>query len=69
MTWVNGADVDFWRWLDGEPTYLDGSVAEDYLMLSRIDGTWGYNDNRNDPAGDYPDYYSGRIGYIIEFEG
>ena len=30
--------------------------------------TWGYNDNRNDPAGDYPDFYSGRIGYVIEFE-
>ena len=38
-------------------------------MLSLVNGNWGYNDNRNDPAGDYPAFYSGRIAYIIEFEG
>lgn len=68
MTWVDNAEVDYWPWQPGEPTYVDGEVAEDYLMLSNVDGYWGYNDNRNDPAGDYPAFYSGRIAYVIEFE-
>ena len=68
MTWVENAEVDYWPWLAGEPSYLDGDVPEDYLMLSHINGNWGYNDNRNDPAGDYPVFYSGRVAYIIEFE-
>ena len=68
MTWVDGTDVDYWPWLEGEPSYVDGNIAEDYLMLSRINGVWGYNDNRNDPAGDYPGFYSGRVAYVIEFD-
>lgn len=68
MTWVVHSDTDYWPWLAGEPSFVDGSVPEDYLMLSHINGEWGYNDNRNDPAGDYPAFYSGRIAYIIEFE-
>jgi len=68
MSWVESAKVDYWPWHAGEPSLVDGTVPEDYLMLSNINGTWGYNDNRNDPAGDYPDFYSGRIGYVIEFE-
>lgn len=68
MTWVENADVDYWPWIQGEPSYFDGDVPEDYLMLSHVNGAWGYNDNRNDPAGDYPVFYSGRVAYIIEFE-
>lgn len=67
MTWVDNADVDYWPWHAGEPSYVDGEVSEDYLMLANSNG-WGYNDNRNDPAGDYPAFYSGRIAYVIEFE-
>ncbi|MBR3294340.1 MAG: hypothetical protein IKI69_07995 [Oscillospiraceae bacterium] len=68
MTWVKDAEIDFWPWASGEPSIVDGYVPEDYLMLSYSDGRWGYNDNRNDPAGDYPAFYSGRIAYVIEFE-
>ncbi len=68
MTWLDGAEVDYWPWTPGEPSFVDGEVSEDYLMLSNRNGEWGYNDNRNDPAGDYPEYYSGRIGYVIEFD-
>ncbi len=68
MTWVENTDVQYWPWLTGEPSYMDGEVSEDYLMLSNINGVWGYNDNRNDPVSDYPNFYSGRVGYIIEFE-
>ena len=68
MTWVENANVDYWPWQPGEPSYVDGDVPEDYLMLSYVNGNWGYNDNRNDPAGDYPAFYSGRVAYIIEFD-
>lgn len=68
MTWVENADVTYWPWHPGEPSLFDGDVPEDYLMLSNVNGEWGYNDNRNDPAGDYPGFYSGRVAYIIEFE-
>lgn len=68
MTWVESAKVEYWPWHPGEPSLVDGNVPEDYLMLSYINGEWGYNDNRNDPAGDYPAFYSGRVAYIIEFE-
>ena len=29
---------------------------------------WFYNDNRNDPAGDYPAIYGGAIGFVCEYE-
>ena len=28
---------------------------------------WAYNDNRDDPCKDYPDMYSGTMGYVCEF--
>ena len=28
---------------------------------------WACNDNRNDPCHDYPDMYSGTMGYVCEF--
>ncbi len=68
MTWLDNAQVDYWPWTPGEPSFVDGEVSEDYLMLSKRGDEWGYNDNRNDPAGDYPEYYSGRVAYVIEFD-
>ena len=40
---------------------------EDYLLLWN-NGTWCYNDSRNDPAREFPELYSGTIGYICEYE-
>jgi hypothetical protein len=37
-------------------------------MIYRDGDEWYYNDNRNDPAADYPQYYSGTMGYVCEFE-
>ena len=70
LVWETEAEVDYYNWLPGEPTVWDSydNVPEDYLMLVREGSTWYYNDNRNDPAGDYPDFYNGVMGYACEFE-
>ena len=46
--------------------YYTGSGVEDYIMLWNNNG-WGYNDNRNDPIADYPEWYSGTVGFICEY--
>ncbi len=53
-------------WARGEPTFEDEGFMEDYIMLWNHGG-WAYNDNRDDPCRDYPDFYSGTMGYICEF--
>ena len=69
--WENGTDLTdgFVRWARGEPTYIDRNdqVAEDYIMLWKNNGTWVYNDNRDDPYADYPYMFEGIIGYVCEF--
>ena len=67
LVWENdesGIEV----WAKGEPSYVDinDEVAEDYIMLWNNNG-WGYNDNRNDPIADYPEWYSGTVGFICEY--
>ena len=72
---ING--IDTWEkenpgyaipWAKGEPTYVDvnDQVSEDYVMLWNNNG-WACNDNRDDPCKDYPAFYSGTMGYIIEY--
>lgn len=58
----------YFKWAGGEPTFVDTNdkVAEDYVMLWNNRG-WAYNDNRDDPCHDYPQMYSGTMGYICEF--
>ncbi|MCR5576558.1 MAG: protein kinase [Oscillospiraceae bacterium] len=60
----------YFRWAKGEPTYVDnddtGRHDEDYIMLWDHNG-WAYNDNRDDPCHDYPEFYSGTMGYVCEF--
>ena len=60
---------DKWDTEAGEPSYWDAydGSPEDYVMIWYRDGAWYYNDSRNDPAADYPQYYSGIIGYVCEF--
>lgn len=55
-------------WAKGEPTYVDvnDQVSEDYVMLWNNNG-WACNDNRDDPCKDYPQMYSGTMGYVIEY--
>lgn len=57
------------EWLDGEPSYKDGEIEENcvdmfyYSALSQ----WVWNDVPDDMISVVPDY-SGRIGYIVEYE-
>ena len=57
-------------WAKGEPTYVDvnDQVSEDYVMLWNNNG-WACNDNRDDPCKDYPAFYSGTMGYVVEYGG
>jgi hypothetical protein len=63
-----GDQTGYESWAKGEPSYVDvnDKVAEDYIMLWNNNG-WGYNDNRNDPIADYPQMYSGTVGFICEY--
>lgn len=67
LVWETG-ETGYEKWAKGEPTYVDinDQVAEDYVMLWDNNG-WGYNDNRDDPIADYPQWYSGTVGYVCEF--
>ena len=58
-------------WFDGEPSFTDSSVnADEYYMsffyVERL-GRWGWNDAPNEVLS-YAKEYSGRIGYICEYE-
>lgn len=67
LVWEDGS-TGYEYWAKGEPTYVDinDQVAEDYVMLWDNNG-WGYNDNRNDPIADYPQWYSGTVGFVCEY--
>ena len=68
-SWVTGEQISFFRWGKGQPSAYDSDgTAEDYLMLWKRKGSWIYNDSRNDPVADYPTAYSGKIGFICEYE-
>lgn len=70
LVWENDEEVDFYRWGETEPSYQDSydGVSEDFIMIYREGDQWFYNDNRNDPAADYPNFYSGTMGFVCEFE-
>ena len=56
-------------WVSGEPSVHDtNGAAEDYVLITRTSSGWYYNDCIGDPAGRYPQFYSGKIGYIIEID-
>ena len=70
LSWENDEAVVFYPWGTGEPSYRDGydGVSEDYVLLWKLNGAWVYNDSRNDPVGDYPQAYRGKIAYICEYD-
>lgn len=69
LVWETDDAVNFTKWAEGEPSGWDDydNVPEDYVMIYRVDDEWYYNDSRNDPAADYPQYYSDVMGYVCEF--
>lgn len=69
LVWETGEEVDFYVWGNNEPSKKDAYdfAYEDYILLRKDGGRWVYNDSRNDPAGVFPDFYSGKMGYVCEF--
>lgn len=70
LIWENDEQVEYYVWGKGEPSGYDSGdrVTEDYLLLWKFNGEWVYNDSRDDPVKDYPDMYSGQIGFVCEYE-
>ncbi len=70
IVWLDGEASSYYPWAQNEPSGYDSydGSPEDYIMLWRYDEGWLYNDSRNDPAADYPQWYSGTIGYVCEYK-
>lgn len=65
-------DSDYWansEWLSGEPSYRSDGTEELYVEMfySSSLGRWVWNDCADDVIGIVPSY-SGKVGYIIEYE-
>jgi hypothetical protein len=58
-TWASGESFDGDRWYTGEPS----GGSEDYLSMFKVGDSWYYNDST-----DIVDEYSGKKGYIIEYD-
>lgn len=70
MVWDDGSTAPYEQWAKGEPSYVDTSdgAAEDYVLLWYNNG-WYFNDSRNDPCAEFPQWYSGQVAYICEYGG
>ena len=69
LAWVRDNVDPVYNWASGEPSVHDtNGAAEDYVLITRTNSGWYYNDCIGDPAGRYPQFYSGKIGYIIEID-
>ena len=65
--WSDGTEVTFLEWFPGEPSGTDtDGTAENYLMLWKYNGVWGYNDMRADPGTAYSRYYGGKIAVFCQ---
>ena len=63
FAWVTGEAFSWKNWAKGEPNNETGD--ENYLdMYKNSEDKWGWND----VPGDIAQYYSGRMGYILEIE-
>lgn len=64
--------VDYWctnEWMRNEPSYQDGDVQENCLDIFYYEdeGRWVWNDIPNNVLQNVS-YFSGKIGYICEYE-
>lgn len=61
-------------WYDGEPSYVDyvddKEIIEKYMVLIYLSSTkeWVWNDVCDDVFSLSPDFYSGKLSYICEYE-
>lgn len=68
LIWEVDDPIEFAPWGYGEPSGYDSGdgAPEDYVMLWNLNGVWQYNDSRNDPIDEFPSFYSGKMGYVLE---
>ncbi len=68
--WITGEEWSFENWYPGEPSGADedGTPETVLCLWSVADTGWTFNDQRNDLLSVLPSA-SGKIGYVIEFEG
>lgn len=61
---LNGAG----QWMQGEPSFQDGEIEENVMAMFRYEeeGCWVWNDIPSNILESFS-YYSGKIGYICEF--
>lgn len=62
LQWNTGESVEYTQWGPGEPNNETGD--EIYMDMYEIDNVWHWNDVPND----IKQYYSGKMGYVIEWE-
>lgn len=62
-------------WFQNEPSYADAGsgaqgqdIEEAYMNLFCVSSTWYLNDSSSNLAGDYPNLFAGKVGYIVEYE-
>ena len=57
------------EWMTGEPSFWDGSTEERFMdiMVYSQTGQWVWNDVTDDILS-YAPFYSGILGYIVEYE-
>lgn len=65
-------DDEYWsisQWKSGEPNFYDGDIEETCVEMyyNSDENRWVWNDIPNDLIAIAP-YYSGRVGYIVEYE-
>ena len=69
LAWVKDNVDPVYNWASGEPSVHDtNGAAEDYVLITRTNSGWYYNDCIGDPAAKYPQFYGGKTGYIIEID-
>lgn len=62
--WLDGSEMNYANWLRGEPTYVsEYDEDEYYLMVFKVGSDWYFNDAVHDVSS----YYTGKMGYIIEY--
>ena len=70
LVWVVPSETPFYQWAQGEPSVSDSATGapENYVILRNMNGTWYYNDIMNDPVTNYPQFFGGRVAYIVEYQ-
>ena len=68
LLWETEELIGYDNWGKNEPSYYYNNTPEDYIMIYRQGDQWYYNDSIEDPAGTFPEFYKGILGYACEMD-